>query len=391
MSLTVRLPFYAKFSLILLGLALTVGFLYVGQSILIPVLLSLLLAILLRPVVIFFTKKLHFPHVISVLTAVLLFILLFVSIGFFVVWQISDLADDWNSIKEHLNTHYHHLQLWVKQRFNISYVEQKKYIQQATKDVNAGNGIGNTLSSFSEVLLNFFLVPIYTFLFLLYRNLFLLFLRKLVGMQYQEKLQAVLFEVKTAVQSFLVGLLIEMGIVSTLTTVGLMIVGVEYAFLLGVITGLLNMIPYIGILIAGTLSIFATLTNSTDISVVVGVVVVNVTVQLLDNNILVPMIVSSKVKINALVSIVGIIIGGAIGGVAGMFLAIPLIAILKVIFDRVKELEPWGFVMGDNLPKTVEWGRIKIPSFHAGNSSDTGNLSKEHTVKLVVKEEKKEN
>ncbi|MBA3970758.1 MAG: AI-2E family transporter [Bacteroidetes bacterium] len=369
MSSTIRLPFYAKFSLILLGLATLIGFLYAGQGILIPLLLSLLFAILLRPVVVFLTKKLRFPHVISVLTAVLLFILLFASIGVFVFWQVSDLADDWNSIKENLNTHYHHLQLWVKQRFHISYLEQKKYIQQATKDVNAGGGIGSTLSSFSEVLLNFFLVPIYTFLFLLYRNLFLLFLAKLVGAAHQLKLQGILYEVKSAVQSFLVGLLIEMGIVSTLTTIGLMIVGVEYALLLGVITGLLNMIPYIGILIAGSLSIFATLTSSTEVSTIVGVIIVNVTVQLLDNNILIPMIVSSKVKINALVSIVGIIVGGAIAGVAGMFLAIPMIAILKVVFDRIKELEPWGFVMGDDLPKTVEWGKIRIPSFHAGNSS----------------------
>lgn len=370
MGSIIRLPFYAKFSLVLLGLVLVIALLYVGQHIIVPVLLSLLLAILLRPVVIFLTKKAHFPHVIAVLVAVLMFVLLFLAIGIFVAWQVSELADDWNSIKENLNTHYHNLQQWVKQRFNISYLDQKKYIQQATKDVNSGGELGSTLTSFSGIVMNFFLVPIYTFLFLLYRNLFLIFLSKLVGAAYQVKLKNILHQVKTAVQSFLVGLLIEMGIVSTLTTVGLMIVGVEYALLLGVITGLLNMIPYIGILIAAGLSILATLTSSTDISIIVGVVIVNVTVQLLDNNILIPMIVSSKVKINALVSIVGIIAGGAIAGVAGMFLAIPFIAILKVVFDRVKELEPWGFLMGDDLPKTSEWRKIRIPSFDAGSSSN---------------------
>lgn len=369
MGSIMRLPLYAKFSLVLLGLVLVIVLLYVGQHIIVPVLLSLLLAILLRPVVIFLTKKGRFPHVIAVLVAVLMFVMLFLAIGIYVAWQVSELADDWNSIKENLNTHYHNLQQWVKQRFNISYLDQKKYIQQATKEVNSGGELGNTLTSFSGIVMNFFLVPIYTFLFLLYRNLFLIFLSKIVGAAHQVKLKNILYQVKTAVQSFLVGLLIEMGIVSTLTTVGLMIVGVEYALLLGVITGLLNMIPYIGILIAASLSILATLTSSTDISIIIGVVIVNVTVQLLDNNILIPMIVSSKVKINALVSIVGIIAGGAIAGVAGMFLAIPFIAILKVIFDRVKELEPWGFLMGDDLPKTSEWRRIRIPSFDAGSSS----------------------
>jgi predicted PurR-regulated permease PerM len=369
MSSSIKLPFYAKFSLILLSLALLIAFLYVGQHILIPVLLSILFAILLRPVVFFFNRKLRFPHVIAVLTAVLLFILLFVSIGFFVVWQVSDLADDWKSIKENLTIHYHHIQQWINQRFNISYLEQRKYIQEATKDSFVpGSELGNTLSSFSDLLINFFLIPIYTFLFLLYRNLFLTFLTKLFGAANEIKLQNILYQVKIAIQSFLVGVLIEMGIVSTLTTVGFMIIGVEYALLLGVITGLLNLIPYIGILVAALLSILATLTSSTDLSVIVGVIIVNVTVQLLDNNLIVPMIVSSKVKINALVSIIAIIIGGAIAGVSGMFLAIPMIAILKVVFDRISLLEPWGFLMGDDLPKTVEWGRIRLPSFDAGNS-----------------------
>jgi hypothetical protein len=91
-----------------------------------------------------------------------------------------------------------------------------------------------------------------------------------------------------------------------------------------------------------------------------------VVVQFLDNNILVPLIVSSKVKINALVSIVGIIIGGALAGVSGMFLAIPIIAVLKVIFDRIDGLKPWGILLGDNLTKTFEWGKIKFPSMAVG-------------------------
>lgn len=372
---SIKLPFYARLAFVLLSLVILIGFLYIGKHILFPLLLSLLFAILLRPVVVFLTKKLHFPHVIAVLIAVLLFVLLFVSIGFFVFWQVANLADDWNSIKQNILIHYHNLQHWINKHFHISYIEQKKYIQQATKDsINTRYELGNTISSFSDILLNFLLIPVYTFLFLLYRNLFLIFLSKLFGAEHQVRLQDILYHVKIAIRSFLVGLLIEMGIVTTLTSVGLMVIGVEYALLLGVITGLLNLIPYIGILIASLLSILATLTSSTDLSIILGVIVVNIAVQLLDNNIIVPMIVSSKVKINALISIVAIIIGGTIAGLSGMFLAIPVIAILKVVFDRIKPLEPWGFLMGDDLPKTVEWGRLKFPSLHAGNYVEARNL-----------------
>jgi predicted PurR-regulated permease PerM len=148
-----------------------------------------------------------------------------------------------------------------------------------------------------------------------------------------------------------------------------MIIGVKYAILLGIITGILNLIPYVGILFAGVLSIVASLTGSPDLSIIVGVIVVNIIVQLIDNNILVPLVVSSKVQINAFVSIVGIIIGGAISGISGMFLAIPIIAILKVIFDRIEYLEPWGYLMGDDLPKTYTWRNIKLPLFDSETSA----------------------
>jgi predicted PurR-regulated permease PerM len=162
-----------------------------------------------------------------------------------------------------------------------------------------------------------------------------------------------------------------MGIVAVLTAGGLMFLGVEYAVLLGVITAILNLIPYIGILFASIITVLATLINSTDIYAMVGVIALSIVVQFIDNNILVPKIVGNKVRINALASMVGVIIGGTLAGIAGMFLAIPIIAILKVIFDRVEALAPWGFLMGDDLPKTFDWYKLKLPDLDHGNNSNT--------------------
>ena len=371
MEITSKLPNYAKLAFILLAISLMLALLYVGQHILVPILMSLLFAILLRPVVRFLNIKLKFPHVIAVLIAVILFVMLIAGIVLFVSNQVGAISNDWETIKSNLETHYHNLQKWAKQTLNISYKDQEKYIKQATSNTDGQNKIvGNTISNFTEVMVTVILVPFYTFLILLYRNLFMRFLSKLVKSKNQEKLQEILLHIKIAIQSFLVGLLFEMGIVATLTTVGYMIIGVPYALLLGVITGLLNLIPYIGILIAGILSIVATLTVSTDLSSIFGVVLINVIVQLIDNNIIVPLVVSSKVRINAIISVIGIVIGGVIAGVAGMFLAIPIIAILKVIFDRIESLEPWGYLMGDDLPKTFEFAKIKFPSLDAGNTND---------------------
>ena len=369
MNRELKFPFYAQLAFVLLSLSIVTVFLYVAHGILIPILLAMLFAILLRPLVCFLNQKLRLPHVIAVMTSVILFVLVIGGILFFVSWKITDIADDWDKIKSNLNIHYHNIQHWIKQSFHISYIQQQKYIQQASKDSLPGTEvIGNTMSSFTDVLLNFVLVPIYIFLFLIYRNLFLNFLAKLFKSEHQAQLKDILYQVKGAIHSYLVGLLIEVGIVSTLTSIGLMIVGVQYPILLGVITGVLNLIPYIGIIIAALLSIVATLTTSAEFSVISGVIIVNIVVQLLDNNLLVPLIVSSKVKINAFVSIVAIIIGGALAGVAGMFLAIPMIAIIKVIFDRLDAFKPWGYLMGDDVPKTYEWGAVKLPQFDFGNS-----------------------
>ncbi|WP_140344631.1 AI-2E family transporter, partial [Flavobacterium sp. FPG59] len=220
-----------------------------------------------------------------------------------------------------------------------------------------------------DTLVNLTLIPIYTFLILLYRTHFLMFLSKLVDKEHHHKLKDILTNIRIAINSYIVGLIIEMILVATMTTIGLMLIGVKYAILLGVMTGILNLIPYIGILFAGVLSIVATLTGTPDLSIIIGVIAVTVVVQLIDNNILVPLIVSSKVEINAFISIIAIIIGGAIAGVSGMFLALPILAVIKVIFDRIDTLEPWGYLMGDHLPKTYTWRNIKLPLFDSEEES----------------------
>ncbi|MGV3696665.1 AI-2E family transporter [Flavobacterium sp.] len=365
MAETMKLPFYIKLTAILVCLSTIFCILYFGQEIISPFLLALLFAIMLRPVVNFFIIRLKFPHIIAVVLSIVLFVTLFLGVFYFISIQITDMASDWGKIKANFLYHVEHLQQMIRDNFNLSKREQNEIIDQATNDtMNTGKQIvGSTLTSFADIVFNAILVPIYTFLFLYYQNHFVTFLSKVVKPENHRKLREVLFQIKVAVQSYITGLLFEMIAVAALTTVGFYFIGVEYFILLGIITGILNLVPYIGILFAGVLSIVVSLSGSTDLSIAVGVIVVNLVVQFIDNNILVPMFVNSKVQINAIVSIIGIIIGNVLGGITGMFLAIPMIAIVKVIFDRIDTLEPWGYLFGDDLPKTFEWHKIKIPMY----------------------------
>jgi predicted PurR-regulated permease PerM len=361
MNNTIKYPFYIRLSFTLISLISITYILYIGQAVLIPVLMAFLFAVLLLPINTFLRHKLRFPNGLAATITILIFVFAFLGILAFLSYEITGIASDFDSIKKNINLFITDIHRFIKSNFNVSIWEQRKYIEDVTQDsVKKGKEtIGTTLISVSNILLDITLIPIYTFLILLYKTHFMVFFTKLFRIEYHPKLQEILSQVKKAVQSYVSGLIIEMIVVSVLTSIGLYIIGVEYFLLLGLITGILNLIPYIGILIAGVLTILASLTGTPDVSLILGVITVNVVVQIIDNNILVPIIINTKVKINAFVSIIGIIIGGGIAGIAGMFLAIPILAIVKIIFDKIDSLEPWGYLMGDNLPKKFIWRHNK--------------------------------
>ena len=169
----------------------------------------------------------------------------------------------------------------------------------------------------------------------------------------------VLAATKKLIQGYLVGLMLEVLIVAVMNCTALLLLGIEYAILLGIIGALLNMIPYIGGIVAIAMPVLVALATQTPGAAGL-VVVAYIVIQLIDNNVIMPAIVASKVKINALISIIVVLIGGAIWGIPGMFLAIPLTAILKVILDRIDNLKPWGFLLGDTMPpigKTIFYFR----------------------------------
>jgi predicted PurR-regulated permease PerM len=158
-------------------------------------------------------------------------------------------------------------------------------------------------------------------------------------------------ETEVIIKSYLVGLLIQIGYITILLGGILMIIGIKHALLIGVIFAILNLIPYVGALIGNIIGVLLTLTSSDELWPVFAVLITIAVVQFIDNNILMPRIVGSKVKINALATIVGVIIAGSIAGISGMFLSLPVIAVLKIVFDRTENMRQWGVLLGDEKPK----------------------------------------
>ena len=156
-----------------------------------------------------------------------------------------------------------------------------------------------------------------------------------------KNIQDVMLQIEMMGKRYMFGLLIQLCYITILLWAILAIFGIKHALLIGIIFAFLNLIPYLGALIGNILGVLITLASSESIVDVLFVLGAIAVVQFLDNNILMPRIVGSQVKLNPLISIVGIFIAGAMTGISGMFLALPVMAILKIIFDRSAQFKKW--------------------------------------------------
>ena len=350
MNTEIKLPLYAKVSLILVGIVILFFILYIGKEIIIPLVFSFLIAILLDPVVNYLCK-ININRAVAILISILLLIIILSDLGYFIISQMIMFGEMLPELEEKINTLFTDTIQWASQAFNVSPTKINAWIDQikSTTLDSAKSLIGPTILSVGGLIAVFLLVPVYLFLILWYKQLFLEFISKLFPTEELKTVFEVLRETKLLIQNYLLGLITTTGIVAVLNVLGLMLLGIKYAVLIGVIGALLNIIPYIGGIIATVITIVVVLATESPIYVL-WVLILYGTVQFLDNNILMPKIVASKIKINEFISIVAVLVGGALWGIPGMFLSLPLLAIVKVIFDRVEALEPFGFVFGTPKP-----------------------------------------
>ena len=340
-------PFYMKSTVIIFGLVLTCYSLSNLKSILAPIAFALLLSILLNSLVNKLQRR-GVKKIPAISISLVIGVLIVGGILYFISTQIMNFSENLPVLKVKFNQQIAELQKWVAANLKVPVVRQQKLLKDALEGSQSlfGTALGGAFSVVGFV----FLIPIYCFLLLYYKPLILNFFHESFAEENTGKVSAVLGETKSAVKSYMVGLLLEALIVAIMNSVALLLLGVDYAILLGVIGALLNMLPYIGGLVGIALPIIIASVTKDGFSTQLGILGAYLLIQFIDNNFLVPFLVSSRVKINALISIIVVLLGGALWGVAGMFLSIPVIAILKIIFDRLPEMRPWGKLLGDEVP-----------------------------------------
>jgi predicted PurR-regulated permease PerM len=275
-------------------------------------------------------------------------------------------VSDFPTIKQNVNAHLNSLSAWISSKTNYTSAKQVQLInEQSEKLMNSAGGmLTGAAASVTSVFIFVALLPIYIFLMLFYKNLLLRFVFLWFPADSHEKVEDVMKETEVIIKSYLTGLLIQITYVTVLLGGILFFIGIKHAILIGVIFAFLNLIPYIGALIGNIIGVLLTLTSSQEVWPIFAVLITIAFVQFLDNNILMPRIVGSKVKINALATIVGVLVAGALGGISGMFLSLPVIAVLKIVFDRTNNLRQWGVLFGDERPSRSP---MSFPLLRFGN------------------------
>lgn len=348
------LPFYTKASIFFVGLSALLTLLYVAQGIIVPIIFALIIAILLNPVVSFFVR-LKINRIFSILFTLIITVLLIAGFVLLIFTQASNFSDSWPVFVDKFTAILNETIRSASHYFTIKPSIIHAWVTKTQHELLTIDGalVGQTLVSVGSTLAILFIVPVYVFIILLYKSLLIEFVHRLFNNAHQAQITTILNQTKSVVQHYLFGLVIEGIIVAVLNSIGLLLLGIEFAILLGILGAILNVIPYLGGIIAVGLYMMVAIVTKESAWFALYVFGIHIFIQLIDNNYIVPRIVASKVKINALFSIIIVLVGNALWGIPGMFLSIPLLAILKVIFDHIETMKPWGFLLGDSMTPLI--------------------------------------
>ncbi|HEX6891140.1 MAG TPA: AI-2E family transporter, partial [Chryseolinea sp.] len=139
-------------------------------------------------------------------------------------------------------------------------------------------------------------------------------------------------------------------------TIGLLIIGIKNALLLAAVASLLTIIPYAGTIVGSMFPVLMAIVTEDSYQPVIWTAILVIVIQAVDNYFIEPYVVGGEVNLSAMATIVIIVCGGLIWGIAGTILFIPLLGIIKIVCDHVEPLKPYGFLVGDpsgNKPSKI--------------------------------------
>ena len=329
-------------------ISLILALLILGKAFFIPFTVAVLFSFLLLPLSAYMENK-GLPREVAIITTLLICFAFLGLLFTFLYYEIMFFVDDAPALKERIDEKILELQRFIATTFNVSRWEQNEWYRQQSDNIKnySGSYLTDIFTFTGELLAAFALIPIYIFFLTYHRDKIKKFICRAIPDRRNEFILSVARKTVSVSRKYMKGLLIDVLIVSALNATGFMILGLDHAILLGLLTGILNLIPYVGVIIGSIFPfMFAILTMDSS-SAAIGSLGVCAVVQFLDNNFITPKVIGSSVSINPLSTLVAIIIGGMLWGIVGMMLFIPLLGMLKVILDSFESTRAYGYLIGE--------------------------------------------
>ncbi|HEY9000851.1 MAG TPA: AI-2E family transporter [Mucilaginibacter sp.] len=338
-----KTPNLAKACQILFVLIGGTTVLYFGRSLLIPLTFALILAMLLRPL----CRRLErwgIHRAIASVLSILVLVGFFVLILYLLSWQLDQVMRGGDELRERSIELFSRLQEYISRQFGLPKNRQQEMLK---------NGTGGMISSISSltghllgVFVDIILVLVYIFLFLFFRGHLLNSLIKAVSVEQKENVRELVSQAGRVAQQYLMGLALMIVCLWIMYSIGFSIIGVRYAIFFALLCGTLELIPFFGNITGTLITVSMGILQGGDFGLVAGILITYGSVQFIQSYILQPWVVGGEVNLNPLFTILCIVIGEALWGVAGMVLAIPLFGIIKITCDHFESLKPYGYLLG---------------------------------------------
>ncbi len=355
-------PKLLKLTLILLFAVLLVYILSAAKAFLSPIALGALFAYMVFPVVHFFERK-KVPQNLSILLGIFLILVLIAAGGFLMFRQLEHMLGDIHSLKRQAMLNVDHFEQFIEDTFGVSAIKQNVWIKNKINELfQSGSNFANlTLNATAGTLFKMGMLPVFIFYLLRYRERLGSFLLKIVPTYRLKETQRFIKTSSLIAQRYMFGVFSVVLILSVINSAGLYIIGLKYAIAFGIISAAFNFIPYFGTWIGAFFPITFALISSPDPNTALYVFLFFALIQFTENNILTPNITGAYVRLNPLFTILGLIAGGMLWGVTGMFVVIPILAVLRNVMEHFEELKPYAYLMGieSNRENYVRWLRLK--------------------------------
>jgi predicted PurR-regulated permease PerM len=342
-----RLPSAQKFSFFLLSIILVFYVLITARLFLYPLALGVLFAYLLYPLTNFLEKK-RIPRILAILLSIVLLLTVITFIVIFVYRRLGVFVGDFPTFRVKAIGRIDELEHSISELFGIADLHLTDFLRSRVSGLfDAGSDVFNkAFTATTGTLFRMGIMPVFIFMFLYYRTKFAWFILKLVPRDKHLLALNVLREVSTVASRYMGGIFTVVFVLCIINSFGLYLAGIRYAITLGVIAAIFNFIPYFGTIIGYSVPFVFALLTGDSAQQALHVLLLFAIVQFTENNILTPNIVGNYVKINPFMIILGVIAGGMVWGLPGMFVVIPFLAILRIISEHIPLLHPYVYLLG---------------------------------------------